>query len=169
MTPAWIGIGLALGALWVAWQRGWLGGGRRVRDVMVSDVVTIHPAATLQQAAERMRDANVGMLPIVENGRVTGLVTDRDLVVRGLARGADPSSTTVAQCASMQPICARADWDIEQARRVMAEHRIGRLPVVDTGDRLIGIVTLSSLALRSREQEEALQTAEAVSRRSARA
>ena len=68
---------------------------RRVRDVMVADVVTIEPSASLAAAARVMRDANVGMLPVVERGRVVGVVTDRDIVVRAVAGEADPATTRV--------------------------------------------------------------------------
>jgi CBS domain-containing protein len=116
-----------------------------------------------------MRDANVGVLPVVDLGKLRGIVTDRDLVVRGLANGSEPGMTAVADCASWDIVCARADSTIDEAMEVMGECRIGRLPVVDTDNRVIGIVTLSSLALRSPAQEEALETAQEVSKRSARA
>ena len=143
-------------------------GGRCVRDVMVTDVQTIDASATLIDAARRMKDANVGMLPIVENNRLRSILTDRDIVVRALAQGSDPATTRVSQIATKELSCAMPEWDVEDAMRVMAERQIGRLPVVDDDNRVIGIVTLSSLALRSRGHDEALQTAQEVSRRSAR-
>jgi CBS domain-containing protein len=142
---------------------------RKVKDVMIRDVVSIAPQATLREAAQTMRDANVGVLPIVEGGITRGLLTDRDLVVRAVADGADPEATLVAECATTDLVCARPDADIDEAMEVMARCQIGRLPVIDEQDRLVGIVTLSSLALRSPDEDEALDTAKAVSRRSARA
>jgi CBS domain-containing protein len=144
-------------------------GNRCVGDLMVRDVQTIDSSASLTQAAQRMRDTNVGMLPVVEGGRLRGIVTDRDLVVRGLARGGDPSALRVGECATHDLIAARPDWTVDQAMRTMAEHQVGRLPVIDDMDRVVGIVTLSSLALRSSQQDDALDTAKEVSRRSARA
>jgi CBS domain-containing protein len=146
-----------------AWMRG-----RTVEDVMIENVITIDGTATLAEAAQRMRDGNIGVLPVLENGKVRGVITDRDLVVRGLARGADPRTTRVQDCATDQPVCAHPEWSVDEAMEAMAASRIGRLPVVDGQDRVIGMVTLSSLALRSRRQDEALETAQAVSRRSAR-
>jgi CBS domain-containing protein len=140
-----------------------------VRDVMINDVLTIDASATLVQAAQVMRDGNVGVLPVVEDGRLRGIVTDRDLVVRGMAEGSVPSMTRVSECATWDIVCARANSSIEEAMEVMADSRIGRLPVVDVDNRVIGILTLSSLALRSNEQDEALETAQEVSKRSARA
>jgi CBS domain-containing protein len=164
---AWIGVGLAASALVALIARLRRGAGC-VGDVMVRDVVTIDTSSSLQDAARRMRDANVGVLPVTEQGRLVGMITDRDLVVRAMARGADPG-TTVADCATRELVCARPDTDVEEAMEVMSECQIGRLPVVDDNNRVIGIVTLSSLALRAPREDEALQTAKEVSRRAARA
>jgi CBS domain-containing protein len=142
---------------------------REVCDVMVNDVLTIDADATLVEAAQLMRDGNVGVLPVVEDGRLRGIVTDRDLVIRGMADGAVPSMTRVAECATWDIVCARAHSSIEEAMEVMADSQIGRLPVVDADNRVIGILTLSSLALRSHQQDDALETAQEVSKRSARA
>jgi CBS domain-containing protein len=168
----WFGMGAATAAaaLLLGARRGWRAwGSRRVRDVMVPDVETIDASATLMQAAQRMRDANVGVLPIVEGGRIRGVITDRDLVVRGMARGVDPASTRVIECATKETVSAHPDWTVDEAMATMAGHQIGRLPVIDDSGRVTGIVTLSSLALRSSERDEALDTARAVSLRSARA
>ena len=140
-----------------------------VRDVMVNDVLTIEADASLVEAAQLMRDGNVGVLPVVEDGRLRGIVTDRDLVVRGMAEGTVPSMTKVAECVTWDIVCAREHSSIEEAMEVMADSRIGRLPVVDADNRVIGILTLSSLALRSQRQGDALETAQEVSKRSARA
>jgi CBS domain-containing protein len=142
--------------------------GGRVEDVMVEDVVTIDGGATLGEAAQRMRDANVGILPVIEDGRVRGVITDRDLVVRGMARGLDPARAHVTEAATRNPVCARPEWSLDRALRVMADEQVGRLPVCDADERVVGMVTLSSVALRAREDEEALETAQQVSRRSAR-
>lgn len=142
---------------------------REVREVMINDVLTIDADATLVQAAQLMRDGNVGVLPVVEDGQLRGIVTDRDLVIRGMADGAVPSMTRVAECATWDIVCARANSSIQEAMEVMADSQIGRLPVVDEDNRVIGILTLSSLALRSHQQDDALETAQEVSKRSARA
>ena len=138
-----------------------------VKDLMVSDVVTIGPGSTLAEAARRMRDHNVGILPVVVNGQLAGVITDRDLVVRALAEGADPTLTVVGEFASAEPICARPETPLDEAMEVMAARQLGRLPVVDDDHRLVGIVTLGSLALRSRAEKKTLHTAQEVSRRSA--
>jgi CBS domain-containing protein len=169
---AWFAGGMAAGlAVVLGWRQAgmlpWVG--RRVGDVMVRNVETIDSAMNLTQAAQRMRDSNVGVLPVVDGGRLKGIVTDRDLVVRGMASGVDSSSMRVADVATHSLIAGRPDWPLQRAMDTMASHQIGRLPVIDDNDRVIGIVTLSSLALRSPRQTEAFDTAKQVSRRSARA
>jgi CBS domain-containing protein len=141
---------------------------RRVAEVMVPDVVTIEPAASLITAARRMREANIGMLPVVDGGRVVGVLTDSDLVVRGMARDLEPATTRVRQCMSDAVIPAHPDWPTERAIVTMAQAQVGRLPVLDDDDRLVGVVTLSSMAFRSRHKAVALEAAQEVSRRSAR-
>jgi CBS domain-containing protein len=141
---------------------------RRVADVMVADVVTIEPAESLITAARRMREANIGMLPVVHGDRVVGVLTDRDLVVRGMARDADPATTRVKECMSDAVIPAHPDWPTERAIVTMAQAQVGRLLVLDDDERLVGVVTLSSMAFRSRHKAIALEAAREVSRRSAR-
>lgn len=168
----WLGAGLFGAALAAALMRSRVPGmnrrARSVNDVMVKNVLTIEGSASLQEAAQRMREANIGMLPVVEGGRLRGVVTDRDLVIRGMARGMDAAQTPVRYVATEDLACAKADWDIDDAARAMSDCQVGRLPVTDENDRVIGIVTLSSLALRSSDDRETLQTAQEVSRRSAR-
>jgi CBS domain-containing protein len=141
----------------------------KIKDVMVQDVVAINPSASLAEAAELMRQANVGILPVVEEGQVCGVITDRDLVVRAIAIGADLASTPVGECATGDPIVAHPDWNLDQAMETMARAQIGRLPVIDDDNALTGIVTLGSLALRSKKDKETLAAAKAVSRRSVKA
>jgi CBS domain-containing protein len=165
----WLGAALIGGvAVSMLSRRALPFGGRRVADVMVRDVLTIDASSMLAEAAQMMRDGNVGVLPVVERGRLRGLLTDRDLVVRAMARNMDAAATPVRYVASEDLACARPEWDVEDAMRVMADCQVGRLPVVDDDERVVGIVTLSSLALRSREERDALHAAQQVSRRSAR-
>ena len=169
-TYLWIGAGVFGAAVLAAMMRTRSNGRRshRVGDVMVKNVLTIEGTATLQEAAQRMREANVGVLPVVEAGRLRGVVTDRDLVVRGMARGMDAAQTPVRYIATEDLACAKADWHVDHAAKVMSDCQIGRLPVVDDDDRVIGIVTLSSLALRSTDERDTLHAAQEVARRSAR-
>lgn len=167
----WFAGGLAAALGVMGWRRAgmlpWKG--RTVDEVMARNVQTIDSSMNLTQAAQRMRDANIGVLPVVDSGRLKGIVTDRDLVIRGMATGVDPSSMRVSDVATHSLVAAREDWPIQRAMDTMSSHQIGRLPVIDEHDRVVGILTLSSLALRSPQQHQALDTAKEVSRRSARA
>jgi CBS domain-containing protein len=174
-APLWIGVGLAAGLASLMLNhrrhRGRVDGQNRLRlsDVMITDVHTIESDATVVEAAEYMRQMNVGVLPVVEDGQIVGVITDRDLVVRALAqRDRDPTTMRVRDCATKNPILAKASWTAERALLIMADQQIGRLPVVDDQDHLVGMVTLSSLALRSRKPDETLAAAKQVSLRSAR-
>jgi CBS domain-containing protein len=140
----------------------------QVKDVMVDDVLTIESTATLLEAAEQMRDANIGMLPVMEDGVLRGVVTDRDLVVRGMSRDVRPSEVQVADCLTEPARYAEPEWSLDDAMVEMARQHVGRLPVIDTAGKIIGVVTLSSLALRSSRRDDTLETAREVSRRSAR-
>jgi CBS domain-containing protein len=98
-----------------------------VEDVMVRDVVTIDASATLLEAARLMRDANVGMLPVnvgmlpvMDTGVVTGIITDRDLVVRAMSRDVRPSEVRASECLSEPPRCAKPDWSLDEAMDEMA-------------------------------------------------
>jgi CBS domain-containing protein len=140
-----------------------------VGDVMVLDVVAIDPSESLASAARTMEETNIGMLPVIENGRLCGVITDRDIVIRAVARDADASSTQVGECLTPHVICARPEWTTDLAMQAMSGAQVGRLPVVDDQDQLVGVVTLSSMAFRAPDKGEALETAQEVSRRSARA
>src|SRR5262245_51954679 len=140
----------------------------RLRDVMVKDVVVVGSSTTLLDVARRMRDTNVGMLPVVDGGQLRGIVTDRDLVVRAMASGMEPGATLVSSLVSTDVIAGGPDWTLDQAIAAMTTAQIGRLPVTDDRGAVLGVVTLSSLVLRSRQQEDVLEAAKAVSRRSAR-
>jgi len=143
-------------------------GTQLINTVMIRDPVAIEADITLLAAAEIMRDANVGMLPVLENDRLIGVITDRDLVIRAMTRDIRPSEARVGECLSMPARCAEPDWTIDEAMAEMARQQIGRLPVIDPRGTVVGVVTLSSLALRSSKPAETLETAQEVSRRSAR-
>jgi CBS domain-containing protein len=148
--------------------KGGRGKGKTVADVMVADVATVEPSASLTDAARIMDQENVGMLPVIDDGRVRGVITDRDIVVRAVARGADPTTTRVQECLTSRVHLARPDWTTDEAMRQMAEAQVGRLPVIDEAESLVGVVTLSSMAYRAPKKGDALEAAQEVSRRSAR-
>jgi CBS domain-containing protein len=117
-----------------------------VRDVMTKNPRAVEPSTTLVDAARNMRDENVGPLPIVDDGRVVGMLTDRDIVVRAIAEGRDPSSTTVGEIASRELVTVDPDQSLDEAARLMAQHQVRRLPVVEEDGRLAGIVAQADVA-----------------------
>jgi CBS domain-containing protein len=118
---------------------------KSVKDLMTSDLTTVAPETSVSEAAERMAREDIGPLPVVEDDRLVGIVTDRDLVVRVLAEGRDPRSTTVREVASEDPVTVSADDDLVTTLELLAKHQVRRVPVVD-GDRLVGIVAQADVA-----------------------
>ena len=112
----------------------------RVRDKMVSSVVTIEPGTGVVDAAKRMIQEEKGPLPIVEGDRPVAIVTDRDFVAHVVAEGRDPSSTTVDDVATRDLVTIGPDQDIDEARRLMDQHQLDRILVVE-GDSLVGIIS----------------------------
>ena len=116
------------------------------RDIMSTDVTCAHTGDTLADAARQMRDLGVGALPICgDDDRLEGVVTDRDIVVKCVAEGADPSSTSVDSLAEGKPVTIGADDPVDEALRTMISHGVRRLPVID-GDRLVGVVSQADVA-----------------------
>lgn len=118
----------------------------RVHDVMTLDVVTVHETDTLRKAATYMRIRSIGDLVVIDQrGALVGIITDRDIVVRGLAEGADPATATVGEYCSRQLETLSPDDTVEDAIARMTERAVRRIPVVQRGD-VVGIVSLGDLA-----------------------
>jgi CBS domain-containing protein len=118
-----------------------------VRDLMTSDPVTIEPQASVVDAARRMIQKEKGPLPVVEgDGRPVGMVTDRDIIARVVAEGRDPGSVTVEDIATRELVTIGADQDFAEAARLMEEHGLDRLLVVE-GARLVGIISEADIRL----------------------
>ena len=133
------------------------------RDIMTQGAECARSEETLADAARKMRDLDVGALPICgDDDRLKGVVTDRDILVRCVAEGADPTSTPVSELAEGKPVTIGADDPIDQALQTMIEHGVRRLPVID-GDRLVGMVSQADVA-REATPEQAGQLVAALSR-----
>jgi len=120
--------------------------GDSIRDVMTPDPVTVATTTSLEQAARHMRDAGIGNVIVLEGERITGILTDRDIVVRAVAEGWDPSQTPVGDVASRELTTISPDETVDAAVALMRERSIRRLPVVESGQP-VGIVSLGDLAL----------------------
>jgi CBS domain-containing protein len=119
--------------------------GGKVRDIMTPAPVGVYYSQTIAETARVMRDAQVGSVLVVNDGSLAGVVTDRDLVIRGLAEGQAPDSPVGPLC-SGDLIGVAADADVEQAERLMREHAVRRLPVINDGQ-VVGIVSMGDLAV----------------------
>ena len=125
---------------------------RTIRDVMTSNPTTIAPSTPVVDAARKMRDEDVGSLPIVENGELTGTITDRDITVRAVAEGRDAQSTTVGEIASRDLVTIDPQQTLDEAVRLMAQHQLRRLPVVEEDGRLVGILAQADIAEYGQDQ-----------------
>jgi CBS domain-containing protein len=135
----------------------------KVSDVMTSDVQTVRPDESAQQAASFMLSADAGSIPVVDGDRLVGMITDRDIAVRGIAKGYGPE-TLVRDLMTDDLVVVRTDDDLEQVASRMSEAQVRRLPVIDENERLCGIVSLGDLALED-DGESAHQALEGVSER----
>jgi CBS domain-containing protein len=116
------------------------------RDIMTGSAECVSTTETLVDAARKMRDLDVGALPICgESNRLEGMLTDRDIVVRCIADGGDPSSVKVSELAEGKPVTIGADDSVEETLRTMKDHGVRRLPVIDGHD-LVGIVSQADVA-----------------------
>lgn len=124
-----------------------------VSKVMTRGVRTLAPSDTLAQAARVMEELNVGVIPVCEGDKLIGVVTDRDIVVRGLARGLDANSAALKQVMSADVRCATEEQDLDQVLKTMAEAQIRRMPVVDAKQKLVGIVSIGDIAAKDRHND----------------
>jgi len=136
----------------------------QVKEVMTSGVECINPDATLQEAAQKMRDLDVGPLPVCGmDDRLAGLITDRDITVRAVAEGQDMRMTHVRDVMTSTILYCFEDQDVQEAARFMQEHQVRRLVVLNRDKRLVGIVSLGDLAVETHDQELVGATLGAVS------
>jgi CBS domain-containing protein len=133
----------------------------KIRDVMTPNPRTVSPDDTVQAAARIMQTEDTGAVPVVKNGRVLAVVTDRDIVVRVVAEGGSFSSP-VLDVATQVVICASPDMSTSEASELMSEHQIRRLPVVEN-ERLVGIVSIGDLAVKEGKDSRIGDTLQSIS------
>jgi CBS domain-containing protein len=133
----------------------------KVHEVMTRNVQTVSPDQRAQEAASFMLSADTGSIPVTDGGKLIGMITDRDIAVRGIAKGHGPE-TLVRDLMSNDVVCARHDDDVEAAAARMSEAQVRRLPVIDEQEKLCGIVSLGDLS-RETDNGTAGQALEGVS------
>jgi CBS domain-containing protein len=132
----------------------------KVSEVMTRDVKTVRPDQPVKEAAKFMLTEDAGSMPVSDGDRLIGMITDRDITVRGVAKGYGPE-TPVRELMTDEIICVREDDDVEEVATKMGRAQVRRLPVVDSNDKLCGIVSLGDLA-READDECAEQALEGV-------
>jgi CBS domain-containing protein len=128
--------------------------GKSIKETMTSNPCSIDADKPVSYAAKMMRDEDVGLAPIVEGDRLIGTLTDRDIALRVVAEGRDPDATTVREVASQDIVTIDPQQGLDEALRLMAQHQVRRLPVVEEDGRLVGVVAQADVA----QQADAAQT-----------
>jgi CBS domain-containing protein len=137
--------------------------GMKVRELMSSDVEIVGADQPIRHAAERMRVIDIGVLPVQDGDEIVGIVTDRDIAVRASAEGYDPNATAVRAVMTEGVVSVYDDQEVIEAARLMEEHQIRRLPVLDRENRLYGMISLGDIAARAGDQKISGQILERVS------
>lgn len=137
----------------LVFEKGCINMTQTLRNLMSTNVVSVSTTQSIQEAAELMHRHNIGSLPVVENGQVRGMITDRDITIRSTAQGLSPQ-TPVSECMSSNVTQGNPDMDVHEAANVMAQHQIRRLPIVEN-NQLVGMVALGDLATTDIYQNEA--------------
>lgn len=136
---------------------------QKIQDLMSRDVKVISPEMSIRDAANHMRDGDFGMLPVGENDRMIGTITDRDIAIRAVAEGKD-STTKVRDVMSEGIAWVFEDQTVEEAAQMMSDRQVRRLPVVDRNKRLVGIVALGDFAVQSSDIRPAAEALSEISK-----
>jgi len=120
--------------------------GQKIQELMTSNPTTVTGDATVVEAAKVMKKEDAGIVPIVDGDRVVGVITDRDIAIQVVAAGKDPQSTKVRDVASQNVVTVDPQQELDEALRLMAQHQVRRLPVVEEDGRLVGIVAQADVA-----------------------
>lgn len=126
--------------------------GTKVHEVMTDRPRAVTPETTVAEAAQLMKNDDIGSLPILDGEQLAGMVTDRDIVVRAIAEGKDPRGMPVREVASRELVTVHADEELSRALQLMASQQVRRLPVVDDDGRLVGILAQADVAVEAKEK-----------------
>lgn len=135
---------------------------RRCREIMTSNVTTAGRETTLREAARLMREGDIGSLPVTEDKKLVGIVTDRDIVVRAVAEGKD-TETKIGDVMTTEIFSVKADDFVFEAIRLMGDRQVRRVPVTDETGELIGIIAMADVALETEDEREIAETLEEIS------
>lgn len=136
----------------------------QVNQVMSPDVTVVDPDLNLREAARKMRELDVGSLPVGENDRLVGMITDRDIAIRAVAEGRNPDNTSVRETMSPDILYCFEDQEIEDAAKVMEREQVRRLPVINRSKRLVGILSLGDISTRCGDKNLTAEVTQEVSK-----
>ena len=136
----------------------------KVNEIITHDPQVIRPETALIEAAQKMKSLDIGMLPVCDGDRLVGVITDRDIAVRGVAQGYDPKTARVQEVMTPEVIYCFDHEDVKEAAKKMEEKQVRRLPVLNREKRLVGIVSLGDLAVRTGKEKMAGEVLERVSK-----
>lgn len=139
---------------------------KKCREIMTRNVKTANRETSLQTVAALMREGDMGAVPVVENGKLVGIVTDRDIVVRAVAEGKDVS-TAVGQVMTNEIFASKENDFVFEAIRLMGDKQIRRIPVINDEQELVGIIAMADVALETEDEREIAETLEEISSGSA--
>ena len=135
----------------------------KVRDIETMAPEVIGPDETIEEAAKKMRQLDIGMMPVCDGERLCGAITDRDVTIRCVAEGRDPKSTFIRACMTSRIIYCFEDQNVKEVAKLMEEQQVRRLPVLNKDKRLVGIISLGDLAVRTGKEKLAGEILERVS------
>jgi len=139
------------------------GARRHCRDIMTSSVATAAPEMPLREVAALLRETDIGALPVVDEGRLLGIITDRDIVIRTVAEGKDINTTTAAEAMTAEVFSVGPDTYVFEVIRLMGDKQIRRVPVVTDAGELCGIIAMADIALEMEDEREIAETLEDIS------
>ena len=125
----------------------------KVREVMTERPRCVTPDTPLTEVAALMRSEDIGSVPVLDGERLTGMITDRDIVIRAVANGKDPRGMPVREVSSGELVTVKADSNLSEAAELMAGYQVRRLPVIDDENRLVGIIAQADVALEAKEKD----------------
>lgn len=134
----------------------------KLKDVMTKDVICVTPESSIEEAARYMKEHDIGSVPVCDNNKVLGIVTDRDIVTRVISEGKDSKTITVRDIMSSNPVVGSPDMKVEDAARIMGERQVRRLPVAESNG-IVGMVSLGDLAVEPSIHGEANTTLREIS------
>jgi len=136
----------------------------QIKDVMTKNVKVIPANASIRDAAKLMKDIDSGFVPVIDTDNVIGVITDRDIVLRSTAEGRDPNETKVEEVMTKQFFFLYEDEDVKEAAKVMSDHQVRRLPVVNRQEELVGILSLGDLSVDTSDEKLSGKALEEISK-----